>query len=45
MKSEEQEKLEKALAPFTEETGIEIVYEGTDSLRASCLHINMNDYI
>ena len=28
---EQQEKLEAALAPFTEETGIEVVYEGTDS--------------
>lgn len=31
MVGEQQEKLEKALAPFTEETGIEIVYEGTDT--------------
>ena len=28
---EQQEKLEQALAPFTEETGIEVVYEGTDT--------------
>ena len=28
---EQQEKLEKALAPFEEETGIDIVYEGTDA--------------
>lgn len=28
---EQQRKLEQALAPFTEETGIEIVYEGTDT--------------
>ncbi len=28
---EQQEKIEAALAPFTEETGIEVVYEGTDS--------------
>ncbi|EAM48207.1 ABC transporter substrate-binding protein [Crocosphaera watsonii] len=28
---EEQEKLEKALAPFTEKTGIEVVYEGTNT--------------
>ncbi|MDJ0708231.1 MAG: ABC transporter substrate-binding protein [Leptolyngbyaceae cyanobacterium MO_188.B28] len=28
---EQQEKLEKALAPFEEETGIDVVYEGTDS--------------
>lgn len=28
---EQQEKLEQALAPFTEETGIEVVYEGTDA--------------
>lgn len=27
----EQEKIEKALAPFTEATGIEIAYEGTDA--------------
>ena len=28
---EQQEKLEAALAPFEEETGIEVVYEGTDA--------------
>ena len=28
---EQQRKLEQALAPFTEQTGIEIVYEGTDT--------------
>ena len=28
---EQQAKLEQALAPFTEQTGIEIVYEGTDT--------------
>ena len=28
---EQQTKLEQALAPFTEQTGIEIVYEGTDT--------------
>ena len=28
---EQQKKLEQALAPFTEQTGIEIVYEGTDT--------------
>ncbi len=28
---EQQRKLEQALAPFSEETGIEIVYEGTDT--------------
>ena len=28
---EQQRKLEQALAPFTEKTGIEIVYEGTDT--------------
>ena len=31
MIGEQQEKIEKALAPFTEETGIEVVYEGTDT--------------
>ena len=29
MVGEQQEKLEKALAPFTEKTGIKVVYEGT----------------
>ncbi|MEL6456294.1 MAG: carbohydrate ABC transporter substrate-binding protein, partial [Cyanobacteria bacterium J06623_5] len=28
---EQQEKLEQALAPFEEETGIDVVYEGTDA--------------
>ena len=28
---EQQQKLEQALAPFEEETGIEVVYEGTDA--------------
>jgi len=28
---EQQEKLEQALAPFEEETGIEVIYEGTDA--------------
>ena len=28
---EQQEKLEQALAPFEAETGIEVVYEGTDA--------------
>ncbi|MEY2983923.1 MAG: hypothetical protein RLZZ568_540, partial [Cyanobacteriota bacterium] len=31
MIGEQQEKIEKALAPFTEATGIEVVYEGTDT--------------
>ncbi|WP_157072217.1 ABC transporter substrate-binding protein [Picosynechococcus sp. PCC 73109] len=31
MIGEQQEKIEAALAPFTEETGIEVVYEGTDT--------------
>ena len=31
MIGEQQEKIEAALAPFTEETGIEVIYEGTDS--------------
>lgn len=31
MIGEQQEKVEAALAPFTEETGIEVVYEGTDA--------------
>ncbi len=29
--SEQQEKLEKALEPFEEKTGIDVIYEGTDS--------------
>ncbi len=32
---EEQRKLEQALAPFTEQTGIEIVYKGTDTFATS----------
>ena len=28
---EQQEKLEEALKPFEEETGIDVIYEGTDS--------------
>jgi alpha-glucoside transport system substrate-binding protein len=31
MIGEQQEKIEQALAPFTEATGIEVVYEGTDT--------------
>ena len=38
---EQQSQLEQALAPFTEQTGIEIVYEGTDTL-ARTLAIRLN---
>ncbi|WLT39294.1 extracellular solute-binding protein [Synechocystis sp. B12] len=31
MIGEQQEKIEQALAPFTEATGIEVVYEGVDT--------------
>lgn len=41
MIGKQREKLEQALAPFTEETGIEVVYEGTDAF-ATTLSIRVD---